>query len=341
MSYTAECLKKIAHLTLIREDEALADAFFEFMLLQFSNLQGVARYKLEQISQTPSLFLKTSHGQSVTSREVFKNEKFNKALSDFLQHFLQQQGECEDCIQNIAGHRLLIKKSNREKTAIYFLVYLMPDAETGQARHLELIRAFSDIYNNQQTMITLNDKDSLTGLFNRKSFDRNMLHLHKEHHHQQRRSRDSGSISYLALLDIDHFKNINDTYGHLYGDEVLLLFAQQMRLMFREDDLLFRYGGEEFVVILKDVSSDIAETVLHRFRNHIESFDFPQVEQVTVSIGMTLLDNEQLQSEIVSRADKALYYVKEHGRNNVGSYEELLQKGDLQEMIAKDDIELF
>jgi len=357
VSYTAEFLKKISQLTLIREDDALAEAFFEFMLTEFDFIQGVARYKLEQLPLNSMLSLQAFQGRSDLSRELFKNSDFQKNLSEFLQRYLQQHAELEDRVINIAGHTLLIKKSSREKTAIYFLVFLLPaidsvepqneliantlQYDSNELHQLDTIRYLSDIYSNQQTMITLNDKDSLTGLYNRKSFDRSMLHLHESNEHRHRRSKDNKNSAYLALLDIDHFKKINDTYGHLYGDEVLLLFAQQMQLTFREDDLLFRYGGEEFVVILKDVSHDIAETVLHRFRHYIESYNFPQVDQVTVSIGMTQLDIERMQSEIVSRADQALYYVKEHGRNNVGYYEELLQNGCLQEVVAKDDIELF
>lgn len=357
MPKTTEFLKSISQLTLIREDEALADAFFEFILAQFDVLQGVARYKLEQLPEDSTLLLKTFQGRSAVSDKLFKSKDFKKTLGELIQQHLQQHPELESWIEAIAGNTLLIKKSSREKTAIYFLVYLMPEAViTGsQSRSspaaalnnsiaselLETIHYLSDIYSNQQTMISLNDKDSLTGLYNRKSFDRSMHHLHEGNVYQQRRSKDSKNPSFLALLDIDHFKKINDTYGHLYGDEVLLLFAQQMQIRFREDDLLFRYGGEEFVVILKEVSNDIAETVLHRFRRHIESYDFPQVDQVTVSIGMTQLDSNRMQSEIVSRADQALYYIKAHGRNNVGSYEKLLQSGCLQEVVTRDDIELF
>ena len=118
-------------------------------------------------------------------------------------------------------------------------------------------------------------------------------------------------------------------------------FAQQMQKIFREDDWLFRYGGEEFVVILKNVAADMIEEILHRFRAHIESYHFPSVGQVTISIGATQLDASQLQSEIIDRADNALYYVKEHGRNNVALYENLVEQGKLQALVNESDIELF
>ena len=181
----------------------------------------------------------------------------------------------------------------------------------------------------------------MPGMFNRKSFDRSMHRCYRLMNHDLRRAHEAENTACLAILDIDHFKKVNDTYGHLYGDEVLLHFAQQMQKIFRQDDGLFRYGGEEFIVILNDVDIDIAESVLNRFRKHIKAYPFPKVDKLTVSIGYTRLETGRMQSEIVDRADHALYFAKEHGRNNVACYEKLVDEGLLQELVTEDDIELF
>ena len=129
------------------------------------------------------------------------------------------------------------------------------------------------------------------------------------------------------MLDVDHFKLINDSQGHLFGDEVLLLLAQQMTDSFRENDLLFRYGGEEFAMVLMDIEAEQAQQTLDRFRERIAAYDFPGVNQVTVSIGYTLFDKRLSMEELISQADTALYYAKTTGRNAVHGYQDLVGKG--------------
>jgi diguanylate cyclase (GGDEF)-like protein len=114
--------------------------------------------------------------------------------------------------------------------------------------------------------------------------------------------------------------------GHLYGDEVLLLLAQQMTDSFRENDLLFRYGGEEFAMVLMDITAQQAQHSLQRFREKIADYDFPNVEQVTVSIGFTDFDKSLSMEELINQADNALYYCKTTTRNAVHSYQELVAK---------------
>lgn len=356
MTCLAKLLQKITQLTNHKEEEALTSAFGEFMLEQFDLLQGVALYKLDQLAEDSMLSLQSCNAVTEENRDTFYQKTFQQSLTEILHKFLQDNLSLDDSFQSIEGHSLLIKRSNRDKTSIFFLVYELSKIDECQSPsacipnalltkngnpQLQNIHSLSDIYTNHQTMIFLNDKDSLTGLYNRKSFDRRMHRCHAAYEHASRRSNDEEIDDCLAILDIDHFKRINDTYGHLYGDEVLLHFAQQMQKVFREEDGLFRYGGEEFIVILNNISLDVAEKVLHRFRQHIEAYPFPKVDKLTVSIGFTRLEVQRMQSEIVDQADHALYYAKEHGRNNVFSYEKLVQMGEIQEIITEDDIELF
>jgi diguanylate cyclase (GGDEF)-like protein len=105
--------------------------------------------------------------------------------------------------------------------------------------------------------------------------------------------------------------------------------------------MLFRFGGEEFVGVFECRNVDEMKMVLDRFRGKIEVFPFPQVGQVTISTGFTEISGFDVSSQIIDRADVALYYAKNHGRNQVSNYEELVEAGLLQENKIEGDIELF
>jgi len=136
--------------------------------------------------------------------------------------------------------------------------------------------------------------------------------------------------------------SINDNYGHLIGDETLLTFSQEIREVFRHTDLITRYGGEEFVVILKDVDAEKAFLVLDRCRRRIEERIFPQVEHITISIGFADVSDDSPPTLALDRADSALYYAKESGRNRVCYYEELVARGELSPIEEKgSDVELW
>lgn len=174
-----------------------------------------------------------------------------------------------------------------------------------------------DLYENFVALIIENTQDALTGLLNRGAFDRDLEAAALAVSNRNRRCDPPKGCGYLAMLDIDHFKRINDRYGHLYGDEVLLLFAKIFRDTFRETDKLYRYGGEEFAVIIDNCETKHVDKILERFRIAVSEFDFPQVGSVTVSIGAAPITANSLPSNIVDRADQALYVAKEKGRNQV------------------------
>ncbi|MDD2758921.1 MAG: GGDEF domain-containing protein, partial [Methylomonas sp.] len=153
------------------------------------------------------------------------------------------------------------------------------------------------------------------------TFDKRLLQICEHYMRQPVQDVRFSKSSWFAILDIDHFKRVNDTFGHLYGDEVLLLFSQMMEKHFRYNDFLFRFGGEEFVVILNLADQASAESVFERFRQRIAEHEFPTVGQVTVSIGVTHVDSAIMPSILLDRADKALYHAKASGRNQVIVYE--------------------
>jgi diguanylate cyclase (GGDEF)-like protein len=125
----------------------------------------------------------------------------------------------------------------------------------------------------------------------------------------------------LLLMDIDHFKHYNDTYGHLEGDKVLVRISQIIRSCLRKLDTAYRYGGEEFTVILPETTCEEAQNVAERIRNAVkaEKFD-PETKGdilITISIGVTQYAPEEELSAFIQRADKAMYSSKQNGRNKV------------------------
>ncbi|KJR41298.1 diguanylate cyclase [Candidatus Magnetoovum chiemensis] len=198
------------------------------------------------------------------------------------------------------------------------------------------------IFENLSLLLNSKERDSLTGLLNRQSFDMTVNQILMFYRSPFKRQSDKTHQACLAVLDIDHFKRINDTYGHLIGDEVLLMFAQIMQKSFRFTDFLFRYGGEEFVVIIVEVTKETAFAVLERFRKAVESYVFPQVGKVTLSSGYVVINGEDAPATIVEKADKALYYAKDAGRNRVCSYDDLVTDGVFkEESRGSSDIELW
>jgi len=198
-------------------------------------------------------------------------------------------------------------------------------------------------FDNGQRVWEYANLDTLTRLLNRKTFDTTFEQLiavaeQAERSCNDRRHEDAGPAMpcWLAVLDIDHFKRINDNFGHLFGDEVLLLFAERMRGCFRAQDKLFRFGGEEFVVMIRHVREDHVHGIFERFRRTVERYDFPQVGQVTCSIGYTRIDPAYTPAELLGRADAALYHAKDHGRNQVGSFDDLVMQGQLKLIPAPD-----
>ncbi|MDH3886274.1 MAG: diguanylate cyclase, partial [Desulfobacterales bacterium] len=156
--------------------------------------------------------------------------------------------------------------------------------------------------------------DGLTKLYNSRSFY-TQLELEVD-----RFNRYKHPLA-LLLLDIDNFKEYNDSYGHLEGDKVLVRFSQIIKTCLRANDSAYRYGGEEFTVILPETNGDEAKTVAQRIRSSLEAEKYKpvpgKVTRITISIGVTQCYPKEELSTFIRRADKAMYLSKENGRNRV------------------------
>lgn len=178
----------------------------------------------------------------------------------------------------------------------------------------EEIVSYTAIYHDitdKKRIETLSVTDNLTKLFNRQKFDEvfEMMLL--------RRHWKEGVSFGVVILDIDHFKIVNDTYGHQVGDTVLVAVADMMAKTVRTGDILARWGGEEFVILLPDVDMDKACYVAEKMRHAIEQMQIPEVGNVSASFGVTVYAENDTDETMMYRADVALYRAKKNGRNRV------------------------
>jgi diguanylate cyclase (GGDEF)-like protein len=169
-----------------------------------------------------------------------------------------------------------------------------------------------DLIEKTQALVDAATKDFLTGLYNRRYFFEKGLG-------KISRARRQGKPVALAMLDIDHFKSVNDTFGHDVGDEVLQVVSRLLVENARPDDLVARLGGEEFCILLEDITQPELGELFEDMREAIERKEFASLQErkhVTSSFGVVLAGNEDLDS-LVKRADELLYDAKQTGRNKV------------------------
>lgn len=150
--------------------------------------------------------------------------------------------------------------------------------------------------------------DKLTGIYNRRKLDEYMIS------ELERAKRYNKPLS-LMIIDIDHFKQINDTFGHLIGDEALVALSAILTKNIRKSDILARYGGEEFVVLCPETNTEAIFLLAEKLRICVEKYNFSQVKHITISIGIAQYNHENIKEELFERADKALYEAKNSGRN--------------------------
>lgn len=236
------------------------------------------------------------------------------------------------------GHINLYPLKNAQNRAVAIIAIR---AQINDTQLHDTISMLLQIHQNFAGLITDNEHDTLTGLLNRKTFEDKLGKVLEQMLKSAKRKDDKTHTKhFLALFDIDHFKRVNDTCGHLVGDEVLKQMARMMKESFREKDLLFRYGGEEFLGIFECASAKDIRQLLERFMLKVSKADFPKVGHITVSIGYSEVFSYDESAHVVSRADQALYYAKNHGRNMTCNFEQLIADGALQELNTENPLGL-
>ena len=191
-----------------------------------------------------------------------------------------------------------------------------PQVVKAQVRNqLALHRAMSELTQMNQKLERLAIRDELTGLYNRRKLD-------EEFDMEVTRAERYGRPLSVILFDLDHFKNVNDTYGHPIGDIVLAQTAAHLLQQLRSSDIAGRWGGEEFLIICPETGLDTAAMLADRLRQTQQELQLPQVKQVTASFGVAAHLPGQTAKDILLRVDEALYEAKRNGRNQVAKKEE-------------------
>jgi diguanylate cyclase (GGDEF)-like protein len=329
-----ELLNSVAATTTHRDRDELDKAVAR-LLLQFLEVHSVALLRVTEEGQIKRLVRLVSPELEAQGQQPPAGELELPALPRNFPSWQQwaSRNEVMRC-NGSNGRCMTVFPVHGTREAVGLLV--IEAASSLAPRETDLVQGILGIVRNHMALLDYGELDSLTGLLNRKTLESHFDKLRQGLH-----GGASGEPSWLALIDIDHFKAINDSYGHLFGDEVLLLVSQLMKRSFRGADQLFRFGGEEFVVLLEHASEAGALIVLERLRASIEEHDFPQVGHVTISVGYTRIDRRDVATTCVERADAALYYAKSHGRNNVRNCETLLAEGAIAAQSKDGEVELF
>ena len=225
--------------------------------------------------------------------------------------------------------------------------------QTPDTGDLRQVGSILRVFRNFQSLLDYSERDTLTGLLNRTTFDSAFNRLAGAGA-LPLPGADPGCVGagqrslptaplphFIGVIDIDHFKRVNDGFGHLIGDEVLLLLSRLMRSVFRYHDRLYRFGGEEFVVLMRCRNDDEAGAALQRLCRAVKAFAFPQVGSISVSVGYAEVLPDDTPSRAFDRADRAVYWAKHHGRDQVCSFADLSARGELVDDAKTGDVELF
>lgn len=325
-------LQKLIALTSEREPLALELALIK-AISQFCKQDAIALYHLTAGAHNDNISALNADGKQITAElsDAFKSHLISCFKS-------AEPITLESADTSISATFLYPLKNNKNHIAAVIAVATQNDDTNLD----QTIKSLLQIYQNYIGLINENERDTLTGLLNRKTFETKINKVFSALLSQHTRKGDSiRQKNFLAIFDIDHFKRINDEFGHLIGDEVLLMFSQLMTQTFREQDMLFRFGGEEFIAVFECPSTEDMARVINRFREKVSAFNFPQIGKVTVSMGYTEIQPLDTSSLLIDRADAALYFAKNNGRNCAHNFEQLVATGHLTNNKVDSDIELF
>ncbi|MBE0366875.1 GGDEF domain-containing protein [Pseudoalteromonas aurantia] len=310
MTIATQCGHELTARLLDQKSECALDACFDKILEHLT--QGNHAYALlfckqftpQQIPNTVFTYLEETLTEADIESQVKRLEKLKPSVEV---HYYHRKG---------------IFPAKFENNILGFLVIELIEDELISPLE-SLIAHLLNVFVKQLSTLHYACIDPLSQLLNRQTFEEKVLSVVARDNHAAMRQGYAERRWYLAMLDIDNFKGVNDTFGHVIGDEVILLVAQLLKSSFRAEDYVFRYGGEEFAVLFPSQCPTTAFNGLERIRMLIEAARFPQVGSITVSGGFVALVNIGQTSEAVHQADQALYYSKQHGRNKMTFFDDL------------------
>jgi diguanylate cyclase (GGDEF)-like protein/PAS domain S-box-containing protein len=202
--------------------------------------------------------------------------------------------------------RTELRVLTKEKEEIWVKILIEPRYDIS-GKKTGYISTREDVTDKQKLKF-ISEHDTLTKAYNRRSFESKLAQMLED---ALKHDRTFG----VVMFDIDHFKKVNDTYGHQVGDDVLVQVSRIVKDTLREEDFFARWGGEEFMLILKNSKIEELTFVVAKIQEHLKSADFTPVPRITSSFGITLYRSEDTKESILKRVDEALYRAKELGRD--------------------------
>ncbi len=347
-------IDSLAEITSHRDRERIERSLLN-TLLEFETESNFRLYQVLTLEPSIELGLLAyaSHNKIITAEEIKRQE-----LPEYFQQAIF------DVIKN--GNIISIRqeKSSPEIQIIYpafdaneqiFAILIQTTKQLDyEVKHL--VHGFLRIYSNYLELIEISKRDKLTGLLNRETLESEIERILTHNNNpssptytdtnkqiEDNVRHNKGVLKHwLCILDIDHFKLVNDKYGHIYGDEILILVARLLEKSVRDCDKIFRFGGEEFVVIVRAFDQEDALLAFERIRRVIESHHYAKIDTLTVSIGGKEITHQTDPRNVISDADNALYYAKHHGRNQVQIYETLATQGKVTKAkFHEDQLDFF
>lgn len=268
--------------------------FLNKSFLNFMGCKSFDQFKSEK--RTLDTFL-------VAKEESFYN---GKLFHEWMEDVLTECGK-RDLIVYMAGEHQL----KSEATSYLLNVTEIPDF-MNESRYIITLTDITHIECQRRLFQDMAEKDPLTNIFNRKKF------FDEFYTEIERSTRYDRELS-LIIFDIDHFKRVNDEYGHVVGDYVLKEMAVIVTSHIRKTDIFARYGGEEFVILMPEADLKGAMHLAEKIRERIENYRFKHINELTCSFGVSLYRNNESPESMIKRVDDALYNAKKRGRNRVES----------------------
>ncbi len=245
-------------------------------------------------------------------------ERLNHEYSTISGLFIEEDGCVDKYTYGKDWLKILTEKNQKQiKVKLYSHIDEMEQYFHVQISNMKYQNQYLLIFNNiteieqeKKEIRKLADYDALTKIYNRVKFNE----IFPEVFYKANRYGEKFSV---ILFDIDHFKLINDNYGHNVGDKVLIELSRLVNMNLRETDIFARWGGEEFIIVAQFSTAEETIKLASRLQKEVENYTFDVVNEVRCSFGVTEFKTKDSQMTILERVDKALYYAKENGRNQV------------------------